>query len=284
MRATSSARLAALVLFATLFTAACEATTYSAAPPTTPSLVAGIRSNFKAHWNELLADPSPAAARTRAEVIAWAFREDPELLQMLETRESIALLIARGTADATKATEAFPDAADAWMSLAHVRVYAGDRAAALAAACRAYKLDATNMDAWYMCKGESGKSSAGSLEAADKAAAKTLVENDLHVALRAAARRVATACKRSPRDLSWAELVACGDDDAGHGRTDNARIRYRAAALTTTNDEAQFLALQRIEEIDGSCRDVLDLLPLARSAEYERWKTSLSAKLRPPLR
>ncbi len=284
MRATSRARLAALVLFAS-FSFGCDATTiYSSAPPTTPRLVAGVRSDFKAHWSELLADPSPAAARTRAEVIAWALRDDPELLAMLEARESVSAIVARGTADATKATEAFPDAADAWMSLAKIRVYAGDPKTAHNASCRAYELDSTNMDAWYMCKADSSKSGASTWAAADRAAAKTLAENDLHVALRSAERRVGTVCGRSPRELSWAELVVCGDDDVRHGRRANARLRYRAAVLTTTNDEAQFLALQRIEEIDGSCQEVLQLLPAARTAEYERWKTTLNAKLRPPLR
>jgi len=273
---------------------------YRSRPPAgMPPIVAGVRERFAKHWPELTADSSPAAARTRAEVVAWA-TEDHELMSMLVRNETLDAVVARGIADATKATAAFPDAPDTWLALARLEAYAGHTKAAENAACRARDLDASNTRAWSWCRrspfasndrlegasaSDTSGGATGTSGGAKSAGAPPRVapSDDAHVALRVAERSVPRVCEKRASDLGWAELVACGDLDARTGRRSYARQKYRAAALGTTNDEAQFLALQRLEELDGTCRSVLEQLPEAQAAKYWKWKTTLGAKIRPPL-
>src|SRR5579883_495739 len=120
----------------------CEATTAANGPPPAgmSPVVAGVR-EAPQHWRELLADPSAAAARTRAQVVAAAVLDDPELYRVLQEREPLPGFFAHGLEDAKRAAEAFPDAPDVWLTLARLEAYAGDIASSSAAACKGARLD-----------------------------------------------------------------------------------------------------------------------------------------------
>src|SRR5947209_5245256 len=104
----------ALIVAVTVYGASCgcaEPGAYVAevapSPPKTP-LIGGVREDFR-HWDELVADPSPTAAKTRAEV-AWAALEGDDLLMARFRARGIHenALVVKGIVDAERALLAFP--------------------------------------------------------------------------------------------------------------------------------------------------------------------------------
>jgi len=246
-------------------------------PPGTPPVIAYLRAQFHPHWEELLADRSPAAARTRAAAVAQAISGDSELYEKLTARESIDKVLARGLADAERAADAFADAPDVWKTLAVIRARVGDKRGAAVAACRASDLDLRSDVAALVCL--ESLLDAGDRAAATSRARKALVSlapssrDRVRAAIKAHDAGVADAVACADEAGSWDDLVACGDALARGGDRASARARYRAAFMIAPDRATQFTSILRIEEIGYECTEELMMLPPDRAAQYPLWKS-----------
>jgi hypothetical protein len=103
----------------------------------------------------------------------------------------------------------------------------------------------------------------------------------LRAILRSRDAVVADAVACEPYDnLSWSELLACGDAAAGGGERAKARARYHAAFLVAPDRNTQFGSLLRIEELGYDVTDELMMLPRDRAAQYPVWRSMVGAPRR----
>lgn len=258
----------------------------TAPPPGTTPVIAELRARFRLHWAELVVDPSPAAARTRATAVAQAIAGDAELYAALTEREPIAHVVARAVKDAERASVAFPDAVDVWTMLARLRARAGDKLGASAAACSASDVDPKSDATVLLCL-------ESLLDAGDKPGAKARASKALGALEPSRRDRVRAAIKARDADvgasiacepvditLGWDELVSCGDVIARTGDRAAARARYHAAFLVAPDRTTQFTSLLRIEELGYGCTDELMMLPIDRAAQYPVWRSMTGAPRR----
>lgn len=258
----------------------------TAPPPGTPHVIAELRVRFHPHWDELLADPSPAAARTRAMAVAQAIAGDSELYAYLVERESIERVVARAIVDAERAAAAFPDAADVWLMLARLHARMKDTHAAATAACRASDVDPKSDAAAELCL--QALLDAGDREGATARAKTALGGLDptrrervrATIKARDAVVGALVACEPVDTSLAWDEIVACGDVMMRAGDRAGARARYRAAFLVAPDRDTQFRCLLRIESLGYECTEELMMLAPDRAAQYPLWKSMTGAPRR----
>lgn len=251
----------------------------TAPPAGTPPVIAELRARFHPHWEELLADPSAAAARTRASAVAQAIAGDAELYERLVERDSIERVVARAVADAERASLAFPDAIDVWTTLARLRARAGEARAAAVASCRAADVDPKSEAMALACL-------EALLAAGDRAGATSRAKRTLGALAPAGRERLrrsmkardvavsdAIACEPVDATLGYDELIDCGDAHARTGDRVSARARYRAAFMIAPDRSSQFAALLRIEEIGFDPAEELMMLPRDRAAQFPIWRS-----------
>ena len=241
-------------------------------------LLGDVRENFR-HWDELLADPSAAAARTRAAIRWAALDDDAGLLARFRARgEFESALVAGGIADAERAAIAFPDAPDVWTTLARLRGYAGYFKGAADASCRA--ADASPKDS------ANAITCVDHLIRADRrqdafARAKAMLagmpveaQTEFRRAMTARDRLLgaAIACEPADAPLGFETQLACGEHLARNDDRRGAYKRYLAAFHEATTRSERFVALHRIEEVRGDCKEELRELPPELAKQYPIWK------------